>query len=65
MTMAEELYVIDADAHAVEPVSFFAELFARFPDKVAVVTTSSRWWAAHRPSGPPSPPRGAAARRCS
>ncbi|HXX91104.1 MAG TPA: amidohydrolase family protein [Acidimicrobiales bacterium] len=34
--MAEGLEVVDADAHVVEPVSFFAELFARFPDDVGV-----------------------------
>jgi uncharacterized protein len=34
--MSKDIYVVDADAHAVEPVSFFAELFARFGDKVSV-----------------------------
>jgi uncharacterized protein len=34
--MAQGLYVVDADAHAVEPVTFFAELFKRFGDKVGV-----------------------------
>jgi len=34
--MAEGLQVVDADAHVVEPVSFFVELFARFPDDVGV-----------------------------
>ena len=29
---------MDADAHVVEPVSFFVELFARFPDDVGVRT---------------------------
>jgi 4-oxalmesaconate hydratase len=28
--------IVDADAHVVEPVSLFAELFARFPDDVGV-----------------------------
>ena len=34
--MAADLEVVDADAHVVEPVSFFAELFRRFPDDVGV-----------------------------
>jgi predicted TIM-barrel fold metal-dependent hydrolase len=34
--MADGLYVVDADAHAVEPVGFFAELFQRFGDDVGV-----------------------------
>ena len=34
--MAEGLQVVDADAHVVEPVSFFVELFSRFPDDVGV-----------------------------
>ena len=34
--MAQDLEVVDADAHVVEPVSFFVELFARFPDDVGV-----------------------------
>jgi len=34
--MAQQIEVVDADAHAVEPVSFFVELFGRFGDQVAV-----------------------------
>jgi predicted TIM-barrel fold metal-dependent hydrolase len=34
--MAEGLEVVDADAHVVEPVEFFVELFKRFPADVAV-----------------------------
>jgi len=36
--MADGLYVVDADAHAVESVEFFAELMQRFPDHVGVRT---------------------------
>ncbi len=34
--MADGLYVVDADAHAVEPVGFFVELFKRFGDQLSV-----------------------------
>jgi predicted TIM-barrel fold metal-dependent hydrolase len=36
--MADGLYVVDADAHAVETVEFFAELMQRFPDQVGLRT---------------------------
>jgi hypothetical protein len=36
--MATDLRVVDADAHAVEPMEFFADLLQRFPDHVALRT---------------------------
>ena len=36
--MATDLYVVDADAHAVEPLEFFSELLQRFPDHVTLRT---------------------------
>src|SRR5580700_40421 len=36
--MVTDLHVVDADAHAVEPLAFFAELLQRFPEQVALRT---------------------------